>query len=183
MNTRQIDSFDGKRVCFISASYLYNYYQKVPKDIMENSILFFGSKRFWFFPKNEKEKKESLQQPTQYLAMKKEFLDLILEKEKKGLCYYLKPDKLGVQHDYGDYKKVSKFFEDIDDLNGKKYSPLILDDEWWKTKFDKNKMGYFVSASSVIANYHSGDHSYSPTMALVEMSNPNIIAVLTSLWK
>ena len=124
---QSMTSLEGKRVCFVSASYLYRFYHNVPKDIMENSIFFFGSKRFWFFPKNVEEEKESKRQPTNYLGMKKEFLDLILEKEKQGLCYFLKPDKVGTQYDYGDYKQVSKFFESINDLDGKKYNPLILD--------------------------------------------------------
>jgi hypothetical protein len=177
-----MESFEGKRACFVSATYLYEYYKKVPKDILENSIFFFGSKRFWFFPSNEKETKESKQQPTDYLKMDKEFLNLILEKEKKGLCFFLKPDKLGMMNDFGDYKMVSKFFESMDDLEGNKYKPLILDEEWWKNKFDKSKCKQNTTSSMVIKNFKSGDHSYSPTMALVSESNPNIIPVLSSVW-
>jgi hypothetical protein len=171
---------EGKRVCFVSASKLYKYYKKVPKEIIENSIFFFGSKRFWFFPSNEKEEKESKQQPTDYLKMDQEFINLILEKEKKGLCFFLKPDKLGTLNDFGDYKEVSKFFESIDDLEGKKYKPLILDEEWWKKNFEKSK--HNTSSSSVIRNFKSGSHSYGPTMELVEVSNPTIIPVLDSIW-
>jgi isopenicillin N synthase-like dioxygenase len=39
--------------------------------VLEDSIFFFGSKRFWLFPSNEKEEKESKQQPTNIHFLKR----------------------------------------------------------------------------------------------------------------
>jgi hypothetical protein len=74
---------------FISASFLVRCWKKVPPNRLEDSILFFGSKRSWVFPANAEETAESKQQPTDYLGFEAGFKQLILEKEKQGLVYWL----------------------------------------------------------------------------------------------
>lgn len=100
--------------------------------------------------------------------MEQGFKALILDKEKQGLVYWLKPEQ--------DFAKVSKFLEGIvDPVTDEKYKPLILDDAWWKTRlsftFRTNRMG-------VIANYKMGEHDYEPTMELLVASNPTLRPVL-----
>lgn len=161
-----------KVLVFISASYLIKFYDKLSQKALEDSIFFFGSKRLWLFPKDKKEEEESKRQPTKYLQFKKEFLDLILEKEKKGKVYFLKPDKLGDQFDFGDYTSVSKFFENV---FGK---GLILDEKWWLETFESSKSSFKVSGKSVVHNFKCGDHSYAPTLCLIEQSLPETLPIL-----
>ncbi len=125
------------------------------------------------FPENERERKESLRQPTRYYAFPEDFKQLILQKEKDGLLCWLKPDQ--------DYHKVSAFFEQIvDPVTGQRYAPLILDDQWWRHIYDRTKPRSSSSSSSssscirpqalgpdafqVIHNYKLGDHDYQSTM-------------------
>jgi hypothetical protein len=127
-----------KRVVFISATYLYKEYKKIDQEIIENSIFFFGSKKSWIFPQNEKETKESKKQPTNYLNFEKSFLDLILSKEEKGMVYFLKPDQ--------NYEKVSEFFQTLKDLNGDHYPPLNLNKIWWKEEYNISTSKFGVSS-------------------------------------
>ncbi len=126
------------------------------------------------FPENERERKESLRQPTRYYAFPEDFKQLILEKEKAGLLYWLKPDQ--------DYRKVSAFLEQIvDPVTGQLYAPLILDEQWWKQTYDRSMARSCPPPDSfrVIHNYKLGDHDYAPTMELLVQSNPNLIPVLS----
>ena len=53
------------------------------------------------FPSNEEERRDAARQPTPYAKMEQAFKEVILEKEKAGLVYWLKPDC--------DYRKVFVF--------------------------------------------------------------------------
>jgi len=188
------------RHVFISASFLHREFRAVPPEVMQSAIFFFGSKRSWgmysavrpppplarqqahhiftpfdeVFPENERERKESLRQPTRYYAFPEDFKQLILEKEKVGLLYWLKPDQ--------DYRKVSAFLEQIvDPVTGQLYAPLILDEQWWKQTYDRSMARSCPPPDSfrVIHNYKLGDHDYAPTMELLVQSNHNLIPVLS----
>ena len=128
------------RLVFISASYLWQFYKKVPglssvvvtrcgyspkdsppieglyfllwKQAELEYVIHFATFHAWrlhleqpshyplVFPSTHAERKESALQPTQYGKMEEEFKSLILEKEKEGRVYWLKPDR--------DYRKVSE---------------------------------------------------------------------------
>ena len=70
----------SKKYIFISASKLSKFWKDVPKDILDNSLFFFGSKRHWLFPENEEENNDSKLQPTDYISFDKELLEIILKK-------------------------------------------------------------------------------------------------------
>lgn len=143
-------------------------------------IFFFGSKRSWVFPETEQDRKESLLQPTRYLEFDKEFLELILDKEKKGLCYWLKPDC--------DYHKVSEFFANLrDPETGEpicvktEHNPsggLILDEKWWYDVYNQRMSKFGARAQMVIDNYHDGEHDYRSVMELIAQSQPHLKPVL-----
>jgi hypothetical protein len=147
---------------------------------MEDMIFFFGSKRSWLFPANEHDRLESLRQPTKYLEFDQEFLNLILEKERKGLCYWLKPDC--------DFKKVSEFFANLVDPETKEpicvkseHNPtggLILDESWWYDVYNQRMSKFRARAQMVIDNYHDGEHDYNCVMELIAQSQPHLKPVL-----
>eukprot|EP01095_Lingulamoeba_sp_RSL-Kostka_P002775 TRINITY_DN13692_c0_g1_i1.p1 TRINITY_DN13692_c0_g1~~TRINITY_DN13692_c0_g1_i1.p1 ORF type:complete len:161 (-),score=44.19 TRINITY_DN13692_c0_g1_i1:60-542(-) len=156
------------RVVFISASFLVNFYNQVPEEIMDNAIFFFGSNRKWVFPETDEEIEDSKQQPTDYLNFPEDFKELILRKEEEGLMIWLKPEK--------DYNLVSeKIQQIIDPTTNENYKPLILDDDYWK----ESKKSYYISPKLVPRNYNRGLHSYSETMELLKHSNPTMKPVLT----
>ena len=133
---------------------------------MVNSVEF-----SWLFPQNDRERKESLRQPTKYLEFEEEFQQLILRKEKQGLVYWLKPDE--------DYRKVSAFLEQITDpITGSNYKPLILKDTFWKSEWDSKAGKYSKNSDRVICNYRMGEHDYYPVMELLYQSNPTMVPVL-----
>eukprot|EP00475_Leptophrys_vorax_P016323 TRINITY_DN2278_c0_g2_i1.p1 TRINITY_DN2278_c0_g2~~TRINITY_DN2278_c0_g2_i1.p1 ORF type:complete len:206 (+),score=61.52 TRINITY_DN2278_c0_g2_i1:65-619(+) len=157
------------RVIFISATFLSQDYKQVPESVMRDSLFFFGSKRCWVFPSNAAEEKESKQQPTKYSKFPDDFKQLILDKEAAGLVFWLKPEE--------DYGLVSQWLTSIDDpVTGEKYKPLILDEEWWKTKFSKGK--FTTRKERVVINFKTGDHDYSSVMELLYQSNPTVDPML-----
>lgn len=166
---QQTTTQKGRHV-FISASYLVHFYKQVPADVMSQAIFFFGSDRRWVFPKTLTEEKMSKAQPTDYLSMPSDFKDLILEKEKQGLVYWLKPAK--------DYQLVSQFFENIDDpVTKEKYKRLILDPKWWNGRTNaQSKFG--ISGKAVLMNFVEGEHDYSSVMELLYQSNNTLIPQL-----
>ncbi|KAL0482152.1 cadherin [Acrasis kona] len=170
------------RFVAISATYLSRDFKS--EDITdrdrEDMIFFFGSKRSWVFPANEEEREESLKQPTKYLEFDKTFIDMILDKESKGLCYWLKPDC--------DFKKVSEFFANIKDpVTGEKIcvssehnkdGGLILDERWWYDVYNQRMSQFGARAQMVIDNYRDGEHDYNCVMELIAQSQPHLKPVL-----
>jgi len=180
MSATETKETKEKRVIFISATYLSQEYQKVPPKTLASSLFFFGSKRSWIFPSNERERSESKLQPTDYDSFETKFLELIQEKEKIGYVYWLKPEQ--------NYEKVSAWLTTIDDpITGSKYKPLILDEKWWLTEKDGfiSKQAYqytkatAVAGRRIVTNYKTGDHDYSATLELLYQSNPTLIPVLS----
>ena len=158
---------------FISASKLHTFWRNVPKEILENSLFFFGSKRHWLFPDplNEEEIMDSKAQPTDYLSFDKEFLEIIKMKELKNEVYFLKEKE--TTH-YGDYNKVSRWLESHN------LQPLWLTDTIWEMNKDvviKNNY-YDMTIEQIKNNYITGNHFYNEVMALLKYSNPNTIPCL-----
>lgn len=160
-----------KNYIFISASKLHQFWKKVPEDILENSLFFFGSKRHWLFPETQEDINDSKNQPTNYLAFDKDFLQLIIEKEKLNQVFFLKSKN--VEH-AGDYNKVSNWLID----NG--YNPLWLTDEIWKEKVEyvNEKQYYGVSIDQIKHNYITGNHFYNEVMALLKYSNESLEPII-----
>ena len=160
-----------QKYIFISASKLHQFWKNVSKDILDNSLFFFGSKRHWLFPQTEDEIIDSKNQPTNYLSFDKDFLQLIIEKEKRNQVFFLKTKD--VEH-AGDYNKVSNWFTE----NG--YNPLWLTDEIWKEKIEYvNDKKYFdVSIDQIKYNYNTGNHFYNEVMALIKYSNESLIPII-----
>jgi hypothetical protein len=160
-----------EKYIFISASKLHQFWKKVPKDILDSSLFFFGSKRHWLFPETEDEIIDSKNQPTDYLSFDKDFLQLIIEKEDRNKVFYLKTKD--VEH-AGDYNKVSKWFTDNE------YNPLWLSDEIWEEKIEYvNEKKYFgVSIEQIKYNYNTGNHFYNEVMALIKYSNESLIPIV-----
>jgi len=160
------------RVIFISASYLVKEYAKIPPAVMQDALFFFGSARSWVFPQTEAEKQESARQPTDYGNFPSAFKELIKDKDRAGLLYFLKPDC--------DYEKVSKWLTSVTDpVTGQKYSPLKLDDAWWQHSYKSvGTHGYHASGTRVVINYRAGEHDYSSVMTLLAQSNPSLTPCL-----
>eukprot|EP01116_Phalansterium_solitarium_P011233 TRINITY_DN26855_c0_g1_i1.p1 TRINITY_DN26855_c0_g1~~TRINITY_DN26855_c0_g1_i1.p1 ORF type:complete len:176 (-),score=33.89 TRINITY_DN26855_c0_g1_i1:627-1154(-) len=159
------------RCIFISATYLVDDLGRVPPEVIQNAVFFFGSKRSWIFPSTQDEVKESRAQPTNYLAFPEHFKLLIQQKERDGLCFFLKPSC--------DYGLVSKFIEAIQDpVTGQCYQPLRLDPAWWRNDYKMTDSLTRVRPERVIINFQTGDHDYSSTMELLYQSNRTMLPVL-----
>jgi hypothetical protein len=157
---------------YISATYLSSAWKTVPADELASALFFFGSKRSWLFPATDAERRDRDEQPTDYAAFSKEFLALVLEKEKAGLCHFLKPDC--------SYANVSTWLESIDDplRPGHKYAALKLDPAWWRANHKTGTSKHGAGAERVIINFQTGEHDYSGTMELLAQSNPTLKPVL-----
>ena len=68
------------RYMFISCTKLSHCWQQVPPDILQSSLLLFGSKYSWLFPQTSEQVKDAKRQPGQYHLMDPKFLNLIQQK-------------------------------------------------------------------------------------------------------
>lgn len=161
-----------KIAVFISLTGLVKGYRRIPKKIMENSIVFAGSDRRWVFPQTEEDVKDSLSQPTDYLSFPEDFKEFILQKEKEGKAFWLKPEC--------DYQKISDNFAKIINPNtGKNFNGLHLDDNWWMEKYKKTLGGFSPSGKDIVSNYQRGSHDYFCVEELIRKSNQDMVPVFT----
>ena len=162
-----------RRLIFISLSALIRDIKKgnVTLDLLESALFFFGSKRFWIFPKNEEESQESAAQGATYLAMPEDLRSLILQKEARGEVKFLKPNVLGAPdlQVFGDYQGASSWLEAMG------YLALQLDPEWWRRRADTHSISI---TEQVIENFTVGLHDYDSVMELLKQSDARLLPVL-----
>jgi len=103
----------------------------------------------------------------------KDFLKWVLDKEKEGFVFWLKPDK--------DLEKLSEFFEEkTDTVNEVPYKPLLLDPQWWRVRFLRTSARYVSNPSLVVAGIagqagdQGGDIDMRVLQELIYQSNPNL---------
>ncbi|MFI5776085.1 hypothetical protein [Nocardia sp. NPDC051570] len=161
----------SRRYVFLSASFLSKQYKAIPSDMLENSILFFGAKRSWLFPTNREEMLDARNQPVKYLEFDEDYKSLVLHKEQQKLAYWLLPDK--------DYQSASQFFQGVTDpvIEGN-YSPLILDEAWWRTDFQPTQAKYTGDVQAIVTNFKNGAFGYDEVMELLYQSNPTVVPTL-----
>lgn len=121
-------------VVFISASALARFWRTVPPHILESCLMFFGSKRSWFFPANAAERLEAAAQPGAYEGMAQEFKRLVARKEARGQVWFLKRPDLEYDRypgppDAGAFARASVW------LQGLGYDSLRLEAGWWADTF------------------------------------------------
>jgi hypothetical protein len=177
-----VPSGGGKpRVVFISLSALKRFWREVPAEVMESAVFFFGSKRYWVFPADQAQRRESTQQPTDY-RLEKDLEALILRKEAQGLVHWLKPP--GYPSVSCSFQDVSTYFQGLlDPVTGMNYGPLILDLEHWRghwtpaMRFSSDSRQ--CSAASIIENIQLNEHDYGPVIELLHHSLPTLLPVLS----
>jgi len=153
---------------FLSCSVLSKEWKRVPGDVLESALFFFGSKRKWLFPQTEGEVLEARRQPGKYHKIDKHFLDLVRRKESRGEVHFLKKPNLHFGHSEYDpnaYHRVSEW------LKGQGYPEgLQLEKEWWKNK-SPQKLQYRTNPFRVIMNFTKGSHGYEEVKELVYQSS------------
>ena len=151
-----------KRMVFISFTMLYPELQQnvIPDAVLQDSLFFFGSKRMWFWPQNEEERREP--ETASYVAKMKEspaVERLLLDKIARNEVFFLKPDNIGI--DYGNYEDVSRWFQSLG------YKPLILEPAAWN---EIEKATPSVRTRQVVSNFQRGDHDYYSVVTLLQHS-------------
>lgn len=171
------------RTMFISATSLnsrWRLFQK-KKEILDRALFFFGSKRSWMFHSLDNtpaltdfDKREWLK----YDRFNPAFKAMILEKEKRGEVFFLKPESLaykgfGTGGDPDSFPKASAWLQKcVNPLTGQPYKPLNLDPTWWRTSFDSREAKFCSHSGQIVQNFLVGEHDYGPTKELIEQSNP-----------
>jgi len=176
------------RRIFISASALKYAWQSEDehelarvRQICDEALFFFGSKRLWLFPANEAELLESRFQGDYEPPMfPQELLDLIKEKEARtpSEVHFLKPPELQYEG-FGTgchakdpaapaFKVVSTW------LQQHGLNPLELNCDWWLdgSGYDRTEGRTGVCGAEVVKNYEIGEHDYDPCIELLYQSNP-----------
>eukprot|EP00455_Lapot_gusevi_P018603 TRINITY_DN20193_c0_g1_i1.p1 TRINITY_DN20193_c0_g1~~TRINITY_DN20193_c0_g1_i1.p1 ORF type:complete len:188 (+),score=18.55 TRINITY_DN20193_c0_g1_i1:58-621(+) len=154
------------RYVFISASFLAPSYESIPRDALQHALLFFGSKRSWVFPSTDQERRESLRQPTKYLEFSDAFREFILQKEAENHVFWLKNYPENER-----YTRASEWFTSLSDPeSGTSYLPLKLKAADWQGHRQQRL---------ITQNIAEGGHDYNSVTHLVNVSNPNLRAVLT----
>jgi len=153
---------------FLSCSALARVWKRVPADVLERALFFFGSKRKWLFPQTESDAKEARRQPGKYHRMDKQFLDLVRRKESRGEVHFLKKPDLDFDRSENDpnaYHRVSEWLK----LQGY-HEGLQLEKDWWKKK-SAQELQYRTNPLRVIINFTKGSHEYQETKELVYQSS------------
>jgi hypothetical protein len=77
-----------------------------------------------------------------------DFLQWVLTKEKESCVFWLAP---GTELD-----KLSNFFQEkIDPMSEQSYRPLLLDPQWWRTRFRPSGAKFVMNPSAVIASINA----------------------------
>lgn len=157
------DSSEQKRIVFISATALARQWTKVPKQVLQQALFFFGSKEKWLFPSTPEEQAEANAQPGEYALMDPAFKSLVRQKLTKGDVFFLKRPDLDYKRYPGPpdpeaYTRVSNW------LVSRHCEPLHLDPKWWRENWPKE-------AEAVIKNFEGGFHEYREVEFLLLRSN------------
>jgi predicted DNA-binding protein with PD1-like motif len=131
---------------------------------------FFGCKKTWIFPTNEKERKESERQPGRYKYMASELKDLIAKKIESGTCHFLKKDSL-IFELYPGSEDPQAYMRASNWLQGLGHNPLRLEKEYWMNRSSLSR----VMACKVIRNIEKGYHEYDEIILLLKHSCPKTI--------
>merc|ERR1719320_1963031 len=153
---------------FLSCSALSRYWRRVPSDVLESALFFFGSKRKWLFPQTKSDGVEARRQPGRYHKIDRLFLELVQRKDSRGEVCFLKRPDLHFEHDEKDpnaYFRVSEWLKQQGYPEG-----LQLNEEWWKKK-PVQEFRYTTNSRRVISNFKTGSHSYEEVKELVYQSS------------
>eukprot|EP00933_Yihiella_yeosuensis_P020964 TRINITY_DN16704_c0_g3_i2.p1 TRINITY_DN16704_c0_g3~~TRINITY_DN16704_c0_g3_i2.p1 ORF type:complete len:180 (+),score=27.85 TRINITY_DN16704_c0_g3_i2:82-621(+) len=174
----------SQRDIYISLSSLMSRWDKLGDalltQVQPNALFLFGSKRSWVFPETESERRESRKYPRYTQSKFQRLRDLIQEKEARDEVFWLKPEGFQYNGDlyHGDpeaFPKASDWLQRQEDPStGTAFSPLQLDEDWWKTQFDPKTAKYDKKVDRIVKNFTCGAHDYAPLMELLHQSNPTL---------
>jgi len=155
------------------------------REIPEDALFFFGSKRSWVFPSTDAEIAESKKQSSSYTSeVAAPMRALILEKEERNEVFWLKPPGFlyrgGLyEGDPNAFDKASVWLQSLTDpVTGEPYPPLKLDVQWWMTEFQASSAKYTGDARTICRNFRNGAHDYDPVQELLYQSCPTLEPVL-----
>lgn len=118
--------FDAaKRYVFLSPADLSSQIDHIPQLVRQKCIVVFPCSRETLFPSRG----DKMRRSAARMIVRPNFRRWLLQKEQDGMVFYFKPDR--------SYELLSDFLERIaDPVTGRKYSELLLDSHWWRTKFN-----------------------------------------------
>lgn len=168
-----------KRVVFLSCSKLMKSFSKIPRDVLEHdqTLFFFGGKKKWIFPQNEKDRQERDAQPGRDKHMSTELKNLIERKLKNGTCHFLKKATLKYKFYPGPkdpeaYERVSEWLVRLG------HNPLRLKKTYWMYRSNLSR----VEACKVVRNIEGGYHEYEEVKLLLQKSCPGYLLPILS-WR
>eukprot|EP00485_Elphidium_margaritaceum_P005925 CAMPEP_0202695810 /NCGR_PEP_ID=MMETSP1385-20130828/9293_1 /ASSEMBLY_ACC=CAM_ASM_000861 /TAXON_ID=933848 /ORGANISM="Elphidium margaritaceum" /LENGTH=325 /DNA_ID=CAMNT_0049351887 /DNA_START=185 /DNA_END=1162 /DNA_ORIENTATION=+ len=167
-------SSDQRRLVFVSLIGLYTSWKKCPASVLSDAIFVLPLKRRWIYqPKKYKhqihthilEKVNCFQEEETSLS---KFFDVLRWKDRQKLVFFVLDDEYydnkanDEKYNHGHFliapfwkrfsEKLTALQDPVTELN---YMPLILNEDWWRTQYNRTYASQFgVSASSVLSELY-----------------------------
>lgn len=170
----------GQRFVFVSCTRLAREWRSIPAEALHGALFFFGSKRSWLFPSTDAERADAQRQPGDYQLIDAELLAVVAAKEQRGEVFFLKrPDLDYVRYpgppDPDAYARASAW------LAGLGYSPLRLDEQWWRGLEKRGaslaRLRWARSPARIVDNFKAGYHEYDEVRELLFQSDRRLLPV------
>eukprot|EP01084_Bolivina_argentea_P283798 486154_1 len=191
-----IDTFDQRRLLFVSLFGLFRNWKKYPSIQLYSAIIMAPLKEKWIY--NLSKYANEMEQ-TQYFNISNftddarafnEFIELLKWKNDQGLIFWM-------LNDYSKYfnkctnKVIDPFWiffnfrltKMYDPVTQKKYEPIKFDEMWWTEVYnDKNKSKFDVKSSDIVHELYFVTRSmkYKSIQEIIYQSNPKSLIPIAS---
>lgn len=186
-----------RRYVFLCPTALNKHFEDLPEAAKEDAILVFKCSREWAFQNpavlkrgpalprvdcgrnnswSPGEGRSSIKVVRPDFSM--QFLEWIEAREAENCVFWYKPER--------SLQKLSEFFEDLaDPIMEQSYEPLLLDQHWWRVRFQRNCAKFCHNPARVLTiiseslgDMGTGDLDLVALQELIYQSNPTLEPII-----
>eukprot|EP01084_Bolivina_argentea_P283797 486153_1 len=191
-----IDTFDQRRLLFVSLFGLFRNWKKYPSIQLYSAIIVVPLKEEWIYnlskyaAEMKKTQLYNMYNFTKDVKALNEFIHLLQWKNAQGLVFW-------ILNDYSEYSNKctdnlvdpfwiyfnSRLTNLYDPVTQKKYAPVKFDVEWWRAVYKNgNKSNFDVKVSSILHELYCVTQSmkYKSIQEIVYQSNPKSLIPIAS---
>eukprot|EP01084_Bolivina_argentea_P088994 160669_1 len=185
-----IESFDQRRVVFVSLLGIYQSWQRVPSIVLYSSILLMPLKRKWIYnPSKHKQELQShfISKFNAYydVTARNELIELLKWKDNQNLVVWMLDDYSNNNNNGKDslidpfWCYLSNFVANLyDPISGTKYNKLNLNEEWWQN--EKHFVSkYNTTAANIMSELYFLSMKYNTIQEILYQSNANLHPIKT----
>eukprot|EP01084_Bolivina_argentea_P020736 38546_1 len=180
-----LQSFDKRRVVFISLIGLFESWKKCPSVILHSSIFLLPLKRKWVYDTEKYQEKllsHFVTKPDK--CQMEELIHLLKWKDSQNLAFWMLDFEIedtsnDIENENDLICPLWKYFSLqltnlYDNVTGNNYKPLILDSKWWRncTFYNQHRSQFNVKAAAILAELFLQAMKFKSIQELIYQSNP-----------